>query len=300
MNPPRAIGVVDRSCSVQELVAPDLCPVRARLGRSRPSVGTRAAPAPPARGPDRARCDRRRAHPCEEVHEASVVELHERSGVERAIHSWRSIRRSPIDPRSDLRRSGIVWPARRSALRAVVRYRSRSCPCSSSPSLRSSSTKSANQRIGTRTGSGDRTPPRAGRADGGVLARGATRFASFFERKRSRARSDGSRGTPDPRPARASASARGSRRSYRPRPGPPRDHRRRARSAPGLPSRGRGSVAGSRASAGSTRGTAPTCAMLSLERVERLEHTQVGAGDHLGESSDGGHLLCSRRPRPRS
>ena len=40
--------------------------------------------------------------------------------------------------------------------------------------------------------------------------------------------------------------------------------------------------------------------LVTVERVERLEHPQVGAGNHLRESSDGGHLLCSRRPRPRS
>ena len=41
----------------------------------------------------------------------------------------------------------------------------------------------------------------------------------------------------------------------------------------------------------------PVGLLLSLEPVERLEDAEVGAGNHVAESSERRHHLCSRRSR---
>ena len=41
----------------------------------------------------------------------------------------------------------------------------------------------------------------------------------------------------------------------------------------------------------------PVGLLLALEPVERLEHAEVRAGNHVAESSERRHHLCSRRSR---
>jgi hypothetical protein len=44
----------------------------------------------------------------------------------------------------------------------------------------------------------------------------------------------------------------------------------------------------------------PAELLVPVERIQGLEHAEESTRDHVAESSAGVHLLCSRRPRPRS